>query len=116
MAIAGRNYRADRGASGGRRQRETKFSCAADFMLHCLEKGVNSADMDFNGDLQLFDYVLTVLEQDLDVRTAAYKEMKERPDAASTQGLREGLLVNSLAWRIFTDQVHIDTHFTISPS
>ena len=105
MELAGRNYRSDRSGSGSRRQRETKFSCPAEFILHCLQKGVDSADVDFNGDLQLFEYVLTVLEQDLEVRMQAHAEMEARPDADTTQGLREGLVVNSLSWRIFADQV-----------
>ena len=111
MSIAGRNFRADRAGGSGapQRQRDNKFSSAFELITHCVQKALDSAEVDFNGDLQLLQYLLVVIEQDLDVRLAAHDEMKNKngteANTLKSLGKRRALLEASLAWRIFAGLV-----------
>ena len=103
MAISGRNYSADKART--KRERETKFTSPADLLKHCLSKAIKSAEQDFNGDLQLLQYLITVMEQDVDTRMAAFQELEVVGGAEATGRSRKTLLENSLAWRIFAGSV-----------
>jgi hypothetical protein len=134
MAISGRNYRTERvsGALPPRQLRDVKWSCPAELLLHCVEKALQSAEVDFNGDLLLFQYIISVLEQDTEVRMSVYTELGgKRPgdddtdnhdydydqakgngdnankhyNTSKMEGPRRAVLENSLAWRFFAGQL-----------
>lgn len=105
MALSGRNWRADSGAPGApKRQRDTPWRCPAELVLHCVRKGLASAEVDFNGDLQILSYLLTIMEQDLDARVKVFEALGaagKRESSGIPAPARGGLLENSLAWRLY---------------
>lgn len=124
MAISGRMYKTEHstGSIAPRHLRDVKWGCPAELLLHCVEKALQSAEVDFNGDLLLFQYLITVIEQDSEVRLAVYsqlggkmpghdvdiEELEDDSNKNSTmkmEGPRRALLENSLAWRLFAGQL-----------
>lgn len=118
MAISGRIYKTEHttGAIAPRHLRDVKWGCPAELLLHCVEKALQSAEVDFNGDLLLFQYLITVMEQDSEVRLAVYSQLggempgdDAKEDATKSnskmEGPRRAILENSLAWRLFAGQL-----------
>ncbi len=130
MAISGRNYKTEKmaGAIAPRHLRDVRWTCPAEMLLHCVEKARQSAEVDFNGDLMLFQYLITVMEQDSAVRLTVYSQLggklpgchhnsteeeeegEEEEEAANNdttkmEGPRRALLENSLVWRLFAGQL-----------
>lgn len=119
MAIAGRNYRTEHstGTIAPRHLRDVVWGCPAELLLHCVEKALQSAEVDFNGDLLLFQYLISVMEQDSEVRLAVYSQLggklpgsdtkEEDTDKSNSkmEGPRRAMLENSLAWRLFAGQL-----------
>ena len=107
MALAGRNYHHDQhGGAAHKREKEERFSCAYDLLLHSFNGALRSAEVDLNGDLMLLRYMLTVLEQDLRARMKVFAAYSgEEYDNDTVRGRQTAVLTSSLMWRIFTDHV-----------
>lgn len=110
MSIAGRNWHAEKDSSlTSRRLKDSKFASPLELFLHCAEKGEKAAQFDFNGDLQLWDYLLAVYEQDLAARLSVHEKLGEAAKRGEvddeTARQRKALLENSFAWRTFADNV-----------
>lgn len=106
MSLAGRNYKADRSGAQNttRRGRGSPWLHPLDLFLHCIDKAIHSAEVDFNGDLELLHYLIEVMDQDTNARLAVHTALAERPDAQTDAGSsrRASLLTNSLVWRIYS--------------
>jgi hypothetical protein len=107
MALAGRNYHHDQhGGTAQKWEKEKRFSCAYDLLLHCFNGALRSAEVDCNGDLMLLRYMLTVLEQDLRARMKVFAAFSgNESDDDKVRGRQIAVLTSSLMWRIFTDYV-----------
>lgn len=95
--------------------RNEKWSSPVLLFLHCIEKALASEAEDFNGDIQLMEYLLYVIVEDLNCRLAASSALKQNnsASAASILSRRRALIENSIAWRIFAGNVRRSCLFII---
>lgn len=112
MTIAGQTWQKGGGTSTtSRRFKGSSWASPLHLIVHCMEMGERAATMDFNGDLQLLDYLLAVMEEDLDGRLLVHQGLgsitngaggssSRAKEADEIAGRKRALLENSLTWRI----------------